>query len=57
MAEGFLFEDEKESTDETTTQYCDHPVFKEISLSNGLINKMKKDEVKQILLERGLDSR
>jgi len=57
MAERFLFEDEKESADKNTTQYCDHPVFQEISLSNGRINKMKKDEVKQILLERGLDSR
>lgn len=57
MAEGFPFEDEKESTDKNTTQYYDHRVFQEISLSNGRINKMKKDEVKQILLERGLDSR
>lgn len=60
MAEGFLAdEDEKESTEEDTTptQCYDHPVYREISLSNGLINKMKKDEVKRILLERGLDSR
>jgi len=57
MAEGSLVDDEKESTDENTTHYCDHPVYREISLSNGRINKMKKDEVKRILLERGLDSR
>jgi len=57
MAEGFLVDDEKESTDENTTKYCDHPVYREISLSNRRINKMKKDEVKRILLERGLDSR
>lgn len=57
MAEGFLVDDDKESTDKNTSQYCDHPVYKEISLSNGRINKMKKDEVKRILLERGLDSR
>jgi len=56
MAEGF-FDDDKERTDENTTQHCDHPVYREISLSNGRINKMKKDEVKRILLERGLDSR
>ena len=60
MAEGFLVdEDEKESTEEDTTptQHYDHPVYREISFSNGRINKMKKDEVKRILLERGLDSR
>ena len=60
MAEGFLVdEDEKKSTEEYTipTQHHDHPVYREISFSNGRINKMKKDEVKGILLERGLDSR
>ena len=59
MAEGFLVEqpNENESAEERKTPFYDHPVFKEISLSNGQINKMKKDEVKRILKERGLDSR
>lgn len=59
MAEGSLVEEqnENENTEENTTQFCDHPVYREISLSNGRINKMKKAEVKQILVERGLDSR
>ncbi|EDO48700.1 predicted protein [Nematostella vectensis] len=35
----------------------DHPVYKEISLSNGMINRMKKEEVKDILVKLGLDSR
>ena len=59
MAEGSLVEEENgnENTQENTMQFCDHPVYKEISLSNGRINKMKKAEVKRILEERGLDSR
>ncbi len=59
MAEGSLVDEqnEKDSTEGNTTQFCDHPVFREISLSNGRINKMKKAEVKRILAERGLDSR
>ena len=55
MAEGFLVDEDEE--DRTPTQHCNHPVYREISLSNGRINKMKKDEVKRLLLERGLDSR
>lgn len=60
MAEGSLVpeqQEESESTEGKTAQYCDHPVYREISLTNGKINKMKKDEVKRLLTERGLDSR
>jgi hypothetical protein len=53
MAEGMDSEDE----DKQTQTYYDHPVYKEISLTNGKINKMKREEVKSILLELGLDSR
>ena len=35
----------------------DHPVFKEISLTNGKINRMKKEELKECLQESGLDTR
>ena len=59
MAEGLPYVDqrENESTENRKAPIYDHPVFREISLSNGKINKMKKDEVKKILKERGLDSR
>ena len=59
MAEGLPYADqrENESTENRKAPIYDHPVFREISLSNGKINKMKKDEVKKILKERGLDSR
>ena len=32
----------------------DHPVYQELSYTNGKINKMKKDEVKSCLAELGL---
>ena len=59
MAEGLPYVDqrENESTENRKAPVYDHPVFREISLSNGKINKMKKDEVKKILKERGLDTR
>ena len=59
MAEGLPYVDqrENESTENRKATFYDHPVFREISLSNGKINKMKKDEVKKILKERGLDTR
>lgn len=59
MAEGLPYVDqrENESTENRKAPIYDHPVFREISLSNGKINKMKKDEVKKILKERGLDTR
>ena len=59
MAEGLPYVDEREneSTENRKAPIYDHPVFREISLSNGKINKMKKDEVKKILKERGLDTR
>ena len=59
MEEGFplVNRKENESTDNRKAPFYDHPVFREISLSNGKINKMKKDEVKNILKERGLDTR
>ena len=59
MEEGFplVNRKENESTDNRKAPFYDHPVFREISLSNGKINKMKKDEVKKILKERGLDTR
>lgn len=59
MAERVLDVDrnENESTENTKAPLYDHPVFREISLSNGKINKMKKDEVKKELKERRLDSR
>ena len=59
MAEGLPYVDqrENESTENRKAPIYDHPVFREISLSNGKINKMKKDEVKKLLKERGLDSR
>lgn len=59
MAEGLPYVDQRqnESTENRKAPIYDHPVFREISLSNGKINKMKKDEVKKILKERGLDSR
>lgn len=46
-----------DDVEETKQVSYDHPVYKEISLTNGKINKMKKDEVKSILTEIGLDSR
>ena len=60
MAEGSVAqeqEEQSENTEENSTPYCDHPVYREISYTNGRINKMKKDEVKRCLKERGLDSR
>ena len=59
MAEGLPYVDQRqnESTENRKAPIYDHPVFREISLSNGKINKMKKDEVKKILKERGLDTR
>ena len=59
MAEGLPYVDqrENESRENRKAPIYDHPVFREISLSNGKINKMKKDEVKKILKERGLDTR
>ena len=59
MAEGLPYVDqrENESTENRKAPIYDHAVFREISLSNGKINKMKKDEVKKILKERGLDTR
>ena len=50
MAEGPRVPKQSERTD-------DHPIFREISFTNGQINKMKKEEVKRCLVERGLDSR
>lgn len=52
-------EAEKETTDHETKEkkIYDHPVYKEISLTNGKINKMKKEEVKKALIHFGLDSR
>lgn len=51
--------DSEEDVEETKQEqvYYDHPVYKEISLTNGKINQMKKNEVKSILTEMGLDSR
>ena len=59
MAEGLPYVDQRENeiTENRKAPIYDHPVFREISLSNGKINKMKKDEVKKILKERGLDTR
>ena len=62
MAEGSFVQDqatgeEKQSTEENSMAYCDHPVYRELSRLNGQINKMKKDEVKRCLKEKGLDSR
>jgi len=50
-------EEESENTEENPKPYSDHPVYREISCTNGRINKMKKDEVKRCLIERGLDTR
>ncbi|KXJ11780.1 3'-5' exoribonuclease 1 [Exaiptasia diaphana] len=56
--EGRGNEEEKvETTEKKEKQIYDHPIYKEISLTNGKINKMKKEEVKKVLNEFGLDSR
>lgn len=51
-------EEEDEEVEQTKEKKVyDHPVYKEISLTNGKINSMKKDEVKKILIKFSLDSR
>lgn len=62
MAEGSVVEeqdqeDKSESEAEHKNSSHDHPVYREISYTNGKINKMKKDEVKRCLAELGLDHR
>lgn len=60
MAEGLLvqeYDGESESTQQSQTQCFDHPVYREISKTNGQINKMKEAEVKRCLQELGLDFR
>ena len=57
MAEGLRVPKQSERTEEISQQTYDHPIFREISFTNGQINKMKKEEVKRCLVERGLDSR
>lgn len=34
-----------------------HPVYKQVCLTNGIINRMKKDEIKNKLAELKLDTR
>lgn len=58
MAEGFQEQEEEgQKKERNTVPNYEHPVYREISHTNGTINKMKKDEVKRCLIERGLDSR
>ena len=57
MAEGRTVQDEIVLSEQRSKQPNDHPVYREISVSNGVINKMKKEEVKGMLMERGLDAR
>ena len=57
MAEGPRVPKQSERTEEISQQTYDHPIYREISCTNGKINKMKKEEVKRCLVERGLDSR
>lgn len=60
MAEGLLVQEQEEEgqkKERNTVPNYEHPVYREISHTNGTINKMKKDEVKRCLIERGLDSR
>ena len=57
MAEGPPVPKQSERTKQISQQTYDHPVYREISFTNGQINKMKKEEVKRCLAERGLDSR
>ena len=57
IAEGPRVPKQSERTKQISQQTYDHPVYREISFTNGQINKMKKEEVKLCLAERGLDSR
>ena len=57
MAEGPPVPKQSERTEEISQPTYDLPVYREISFTYGQINKMKKEEVKRCLVERGLDSR
>ena len=50
-------DEEEESYNAVQERNFDHPVYKELSLTNGKINRMKKDEIKQSLAGFGLDTR
>ena len=48
---------EQDEDDNFEPRKFDHAVYKEISLTNGKINKMKKEKIKQSLASFDLDTR
>ncbi|XP_068738816.1 3'-5' exoribonuclease 1-like [Montipora capricornis] len=59
MAEGSVVQedDESESAQQSKSPCLDNPVYKEISIANGKVNRMENSQVKRCLDELGLDSR
>ena len=59
MAEGSVVQedDESERAQQRKSPCLDNPVYKEISIANGKVNKMENSQVKRCLDELGLDSR
>ena len=49
--------DDAPTTADGTISYFDHPVFKKLSVKNGEINRMTKEELKVKLEKLNLDTR